>query len=138
MAFQEANECRTASGHPALVHRRNGLIQGAVRLLLNQRQNLFGVIFQRGAAATAQLGSNRPIVAPKLRPADRRGNADAKAFSQFRLGRQPVPRLDLAELDLVGKIACDQRRQSGRPLDSAKPHLRLFRHLQPPEVKTND
>ena len=83
MTLQKAHQRRAASRQPALVHRRDDLIQGAVGLLRNQRHNFLDVIVQRRAAPAKRFGSNSPIFPPVLMPAHRRTDADFEAFRRL-------------------------------------------------------
>ena len=46
VALQKAEQRRAASRNPTLVHRRDNLVERPIALLLDQRDNLLGVILQ--------------------------------------------------------------------------------------------
>src|SRR4029077_15284060 len=62
VALQKAEQRRAASRNPTLVHRRDNLVERPIALLLNQRDNLLGVILQwRPAPATAPGLKSHPL-----------------------------------------------------------------------------
>jgi hypothetical protein len=95
MALQKAKQRRAASRNPTL-HRRDNLVERPVALVLDQGDNLLGVILQRRPAPATGLGLNRPRLPPRLMPSHRRADADAKAFCCLRSGRSLVHRLSHA------------------------------------------
>src|ERR1700733_6301370 len=81
--LQKTKQRRAASWKPVLVHRCDDLVQRPISLLCDKAEDLVGVIVQRRAAPAAGLGFERPFVPPSLVPANRRTDADTKAFRRL-------------------------------------------------------
>ena len=68
MAVEEPPYCAAATYDPSLAHRRDDLAQRQVRLLSNQSQQPFRMLFERRDAAAAWLCCKAASLFPALRP----------------------------------------------------------------------
>ena len=75
MSFKKPKERATADAYPLPAQYGNHLIQGQIRLLGTDRQNLVCELLQRGTASTSRLGCGASLLAPTLHPLNCRRHA---------------------------------------------------------------
>src|SRR6516165_5309675 len=71
MTIEKSPERGPAARNPLLVHLREYLIQGPIRVLGNQSKDALGVVLQDRAAATARFRFTCAVLMPALYPPDR-------------------------------------------------------------------
>jgi len=91
---EKSKQRRAAAGYSTLVHRHHNLIERPITLLLDERDDVVGMIIEGRATASAGLGLGSPLAPPRLMPSDRGADADAKAFRRFVPARSLVDRLN--------------------------------------------
>lgn len=83
VTLQEPKQRRAAAGYLALVHRGDNLVERSITLLLDKRDDLLDMVFQRRAAAATRLGLASSLVSPRLMPPHRRADTHSKLFRRL-------------------------------------------------------
>src|SRR5262245_47415032 len=96
MAIKNPPERAAAARYPSPVHRRKKLIQRSIRLLVNERKDALGIVFQNRAAAAPRFRCTYPMITPTLQPLDRRAGTDFKALGRLTSRRSRLHCLDNA------------------------------------------
>jgi len=60
MAIKKTPERAAAAWYPSPVHRRKKLIQRSIRLLVNERKDALGIVFQNSALPPRGFGAHTP------------------------------------------------------------------------------
>lgn len=94
VTLQKTEQRSTAAGDFPLVHRNHDLVECPVLLLINEGNNLPGVIVQRRAAPPEGLGFVSSLSAPCLMPPDRRADTNSVAFRCLTPARSLVNRFN--------------------------------------------
>ena len=94
MAIKKPPERAAAARYPPPVHRRKKLIQRSIRLLVNERKDALGIVFQNRAAAAPRFRCTYPMITPTLQPLDRRAGTDFKALGRLTSRRSRLHCLD--------------------------------------------
>src|SRR4030095_6495872 len=96
MAIKKPPERAAAARYPSPVHRRKKLIQRSIRLLVNERKDALGIVFQNRAAPAPRFRCTYPMITPTLQPLDRRAGTDFKALGRLTSRRSRLHCLDHA------------------------------------------
>src|ERR1700742_2298994 len=80
VSLQKAPERAAAATYSPLVQDHDQFLEGPVRLVSDQRQNLVHIVLQRRPAAAPRLRRAAAFSPPHLKPFDRRAGADLKAL----------------------------------------------------------
>src|SRR5262245_62581618 len=83
MAIKKPPERTAAARNPSLVHRHNKLVQRSIRLLVNEREDVLGIVFQNRPATAPRFRCTHPLVTPTSHPFDRGAGTDLKALGRF-------------------------------------------------------
>src|SRR5262245_34596697 len=94
MAIKNPPERAAAARYPSPVHRRKKLIQRSIRLLVNERKDALGIVFQNRAAAAPRFRCTYPMITPTLQPLDRTAGTDFKALGRLTSRRSRLHCLD--------------------------------------------
>jgi hypothetical protein len=94
MAIKKPPERAAAARYPSPVHRRKKLIQRSIRLLVNERKDALGIVFQNRAAAAPRFRCTYPMITPTLQPLNRRAGTDFKALGRLTSRRSRLHCLD--------------------------------------------
>ena len=83
MAIKEPPERAAATRNPSLVHRHNKLVQRSVWLLVDERKDALGIVFQNRAATAPRFRHALPMITPTLQPFDSTAGTDLKALGRL-------------------------------------------------------
>src|SRR4030095_9281185 len=96
MATKKPPGRASAARYPSPVHRHKKLIQRSIRLLVNERKDALGIVFQNRAAAAPRFWCTYPLITPTLPPLDRTAGTDFKALGRLTSRRSRLHCLDNA------------------------------------------
>jgi hypothetical protein len=102
VAIEEPPYRGPAARDLSLAHRRNDLVQRQVRLLSNETQQPFRMLFERRGTAAAWLCSKATGVFPALRPKNHHAGAEFISFGRLATRRTGLDRFDHACTQVVG------------------------------------
>lgn len=102
MPIKKAPKRAAAGANPLFSQLCNDLLQGQIRLFLQQSQNLRGKLFQRRGASAARLWLGIPALFPPLQPSDRRTRADLETVARLTSGGTRHNSCDHADSQVTG------------------------------------
>src|SRR5215475_8612478 len=117
MAIKKPPERAATARNPMLVHRRNKLVQRSIRLLVNENEDAFGIVFQNRAATAPRFRRTYPMITPTLQPFDGRAGTDLKPLGRLTSRRSRFHCFDNS-LTQVTRQRCRHRRSPHRRINA--------------------